>query len=132
VVLYSSAAERKFLEEKGLALSEPKRRIGKRRIGMAKIEIRASNSNYEALQLVRGAIESKMARIRLGLEITQKKLAKFEAKYQVSSEKFISEMAAEDLFEGDMEYVEWAGEYRILQKLKKDLERLEAVEYADK
>ncbi len=99
---------------------------------MAKIEIRASDSNHEALQLVRGAIESKMARIRLGLEITQKKLAKFEAKYQVSSEKFISEMAAEDLFEGDMEYVEWAGEYRILQKLKEDLERLEAVEYADK
>lgn len=99
---------------------------------MAKIEIKASDSNHEALQLVRGAIESKIARIRLGLEITRKKLAKFEAKYQVPSEKFMSEMAAEDLFEGDMEYVEWAGEYRILQKLKEDLERLEAVEYADK
>jgi hypothetical protein len=99
---------------------------------MTKIEIKALDSNHEALQLVRGAIESKIARIRLGLEITRKKLAKFEAMYQVPSEKFISEMAAEDLFEGDIEYVEWAGEYKILQKLKEDLERLEAVEYADK
>ena len=40
--------------------------------------------------------------------------------------------AAEDLAGGDLDYVEWLGEWRMLQQLKQDLGQLEAIEYADR
>jgi hypothetical protein len=41
-------------------------------------------------------------------------------------------VTAEDLAGGDLEYVEWRGEWRMLQQLKEDLGQLEAIEYADR
>jgi hypothetical protein len=40
-------------------------------------------------------------------------------------------MTAEDLAGGDLEYVEWVGEYRLLQKIEADLAVLKDIEYAD-
>ena len=48
------------------------------------------------------------------------------------SETFIAKTTAEDLTGADLDYVEWAGEWKILQQLKEDLRLLEAIEYADR
>ena len=52
-------------------------------------------------------------------------------KNQVSSEHFITEMHAEDLSGGDDEYIRWAGEYELMQRLQKKLQQLQEIEYGD-
>jgi len=69
-------------------------------------------------------IESQIARLELGLQLARKRLVPFEQKYGVTSEHFISEMAAEDLEGGDDEYVRWAGEYGLMQRLQERLQEL--------
>lgn len=61
--------------------------------------------------------------------MARKRLAPFEDKYGVTSEHFISEMAAEDLDGGDAEYVQWAGEYQLMQRLQDKLRRLRGIEF---
>ena len=40
-------------------------------------------------------------------------------------------MTAEDLAGGDDEYVRWAGEFRLMERLQAKLQRLQEVEYSD-
>jgi hypothetical protein len=45
----------------------------------------------------------------------------------VTSEHLIAEMAAEDLAGGDDEYVRWAGEYKLTQRLREKLQKLQKI-----
>lgn len=58
-------------------------------------------------------------------------LLRSQQKYGVTSEHFISEMAAEDLEGGDDEYVRWAGEYKLMQRLREKLQHLQEINYGD-
>jgi hypothetical protein len=40
-------------------------------------------------------------------------------------------MAAEDLKGGDDEYVRWAGEYKLMQRLQEKLRQLQEINYGD-
>jgi hypothetical protein len=48
-----------------------------------------------------------VTRLRLALKLARERVAPFEQEYGVTSEHFISEMAAEDLKGSDDEYVRW-------------------------
>ncbi len=99
---------------------------------MTRIRIEETGSDSEALRLLRAAVESKLIHIRLGIEATQARLQAFERKYGMPSEEIMTKTTAEDLTGGDLDYVEWAGEWKTLQQLKEDLKRLETIEYADR
>jgi len=60
-------------------------------------------------------------RLCAGIERTRRRLASFEMRYGVDNARFLREMTAEDLAGGDMEYVEWAGEAKLLEGLLADL-----------
>jgi hypothetical protein len=77
------------------------------------------------------AIEGEIVRLELALKLAKERLVPFEQKYGVTSEHFISEMAAEDLEGGDDEYVCWAGEYKLMQRLQEKLQRLQEINYGD-
>jgi hypothetical protein len=40
-------------------------------------------------------------------------------------------MTAEDLEGKDQEYVHWAGEYKLMQRLQEKLQKLQAIDYDD-
>lgn len=71
----------------------------------------------KAVLVVREALATETTRVEHSLNVAKKRLKKFEQKYHVSSEEFMTEWSAEDLQGRDMEYVEWAGEYRLFSKL---------------
>jgi hypothetical protein len=75
------------------------------------------------------AIEAYKARLRASIERTQRRLAEFEQVYGVETAYFLQEMTAEDLEGGDLEYVEWAGEAKLLEGLKAELTELEHARY---
>ena len=87
--------------------------------------------NKQVLHLVQAAVQSEIARLELALELAKKRLTPFEGKYQTTSEKFMATMAAEDLQGGDDEYVQWAGEYKLMQRLEEKLKQLKDLRFGN-
>ena len=85
-----------------------------------------------ATAMIKDAIAKKIALLEHSRQQYRKRLEKFEQKYNITSEYFIKEWAAEDLEGKDMEYVEWAGEYKLYLLLEEDLKILKGLEYAAK
>jgi hypothetical protein len=98
---------------------------------MSTIYVEPIQKASEVLSLVRSAIEGEIVRLELALKLAKERLVPFEQKYGVTSEHFISEMAAEDLEGGDDEYVCWAGEYKLMQRLQEKLQKLQEINYGD-
>ncbi len=94
---------------------------------MVEVHVESAQASDEAIYLVQSAIKSEIARLKLGLEMAKKRLAPFEQKYGVTSEHFMAEMSAEDLEGGDDEYVLWAGEYKLRQRLQDKLNQLQEI-----
>jgi hypothetical protein len=87
---------------------------------------------FEGEQGVRSvllAIEAYQQRLRAGIGRSKRRLAEFEARYGVDTARFLDEWAAEDLAGSDLEYVEWAGEARLLENLEQELTELEQVRH---
>ena len=98
---------------------------------MSVILIKANGDVGQVLRLVRSAIDGEIAKLELGLQLAQKRLLPFEEKYGVPSQQFATEMTVEDLDGGDDEYVRWAGEYQLMERLQAKLQKLSEVEYSD-
>jgi hypothetical protein len=96
---------------------------------MAKLVLE-TNKPSEASEVLKEALELEASRIGYSLNLARNRLKKFERKYNISSEKFVNEWSAEDLKGGDLEYVEWAGEYRLALRLSERLAAIESIEYA--
>lgn len=98
---------------------------------MSTLYVEPTQKSSEVLPLVRSAIEGEIARLELALKLARERLVPFEQKYDVTSEHFIAEMAAEDLEGGDEEYVRWAGEDKLMQRLHEKLRQLQEIRYSD-
>ena len=79
----------------------------------------------QGAQPVLHAIEAYKLRLQAGIDRARRRLAEHEQRYGVTSDQFLQEMAAEDLEGGDLEYVAWAGEARLLSGLQRELDDLE-------
>lgn len=75
------------------------------------------------------ALESYKARLRGRFAQTQQRLGEFEQRYGITTQHFLSRLTADDLGGGDIEYVEWAGEAKILAGLERELSELEHARY---
>jgi hypothetical protein len=96
---------------------------------MAELIVVKSAKPDRAMEMIKDAIAKKIALLELSQEKYRKRLDKFEKKYNITSEQFINEWAAEDLEGKDMEYVEWAGEYHFYLDVKEDLNILKSLDY---
>lgn len=83
----------------------------------------------KATEILKETLKTEAMRIQYSLQLTRKRLSKFEDKYKVTSDTFIKQWAAEDLEGGDLEYVEWAGEYRFSQNLSERLAALNSIKH---
>jgi len=80
--------------------------------------------------VIQGAVEKEIARLQKGCDLAMAHLEHFERQYNVPSSEFVDRFAAEDLAGGDLEYVEWMGEYRLFQQLVEELALLKSLTYA--
>ncbi|NLE25985.1 MAG: hypothetical protein GX625_11720 [Clostridiaceae bacterium] len=95
---------------------------------MIKIQIQ-SDSKDKAVDMVRSAISAEIKRLELGLDNTNQNINEFEKKYNIPSSLFLEKYSAEDMENQDNEYVEWAGELRIKDRILSDLNQLKDIEY---
>lgn len=98
---------------------------------MSMLYVEPLDRGKQLLPLVRAAVNGEIVRLELALKLARERLLPFERRYGVSSEYFIAEMTAEDLQGGDDEYVQWAGEYRLMERLEEKLMGLREVRYND-
>lgn len=98
---------------------------------MSTIFVQPVERAEQLLPLVRAAVNGEIVRLEMALNLARTRLLPFESKYGVTSEHFIEHMSAEDLEGSDDEYVQWAGEYHLMQRLEEKLVRLQEVEYSD-
>lgn len=96
---------------------------------MIRLQIQ-SDAQESALDIIRSAISAESSRLELGLKTTERHIRIFEERYCVTSETFLRDFAAEDLSDGDREYVCWAGELKIRERIAAQLETLKGIQYA--
>jgi hypothetical protein len=82
---------------------------------------RAAQAVFQALSLYRSQLHSSIRR-------SKRKLALFEEQYGIPTARFLTDMTAEDLTGGDMEYIEWAGEAHLLAGLESEIEEIGRVQ----
>src|SRR5262249_24073767 len=86
-------------------------------------------SDRGSAQTVVQSLEAYKVRLRTSIARTKRRLSAFEARYGVDTTHFLQEMTAEDLHGGDLEYVELAGEAKLLEGLEAELRELEHASY---
>jgi Tfp pilus assembly protein PilV len=86
-------------------------------------------TNQSGIQAVLQALELYKRQLRANIKRTREHLRRFEQQYHVTTAYFLTQMAAEDLAGGDLEYVEWAGEADMLAGLQAELQELENARY---
>jgi hypothetical protein len=96
---------------------------------MINIQIQADTED-NALDLVRSAITAEVNRLELGIRTTERHIHVFEDRYQVTSDVFLRDYFAEDLVDGDQEYVVWAGELNLRDRIASQLNTLKGIQYA--
>ena len=89
-----------------------------------------SDSQEVAVDLIRSAIGAEISRMNLGLEATNRHIHVFEERYSVTSEVFLRDFSAENLKGGDQEYVAWAGELKLSERIETQLATLRNIQYA--
>ena len=95
---------------------------------MPEIIIKTTQSK-KAIDIIQEAIATEEMRIKHALESSERRIEGFEKRYMISSETFMKEWAAEDLQGKDIEYVEWAGEIKLFERLRDRLLILQDIEY---
>jgi len=82
-------------------------------------------------ELIKRAIAAEIARIEKSLKFTKKRLSYFEDKYNQPSNQLKNRLRAEDMDGGDLEYLEWAGEYQLFLDLEEQIKVLKGLEYVN-
>ena len=95
---------------------------------MTRLKIRSDSKN-KALDMVKAAVVAEIRRMELGLEKTNRQISRFEKRYGISSDNFQRQFSAEDLRKGDDEYVKWAGELMIRDRIEADLKQLKDISF---
>ncbi len=93
---------------------------------MSNIIIKTANPTE--LAPIQRAITAELKRLEWSYDQTRQRLESFEQKYHCSSSNLVN-LAAEDLAGGDLEYVQWAGEYQFFLDLAAQIKCLKDITY---
>lgn len=95
----------------------------------ATIIVKPEREATAILPLIQSAVNAEIARLELALGLAEERLQPFEQKYHISSTEFMNSWTAEDLEDGDEEYIAWAGEYQLKERLFTKLTQLRTLSY---
>ena len=89
-----------------------------------------SNHGRPLQPLVEAAIQNELRILQAGIARTEQRLRAFETHYGFSSEKFIQQYENDELSE-TLDFIEWIGEYRLLQRLNDKVKTLQGIRFAN-
>lgn len=80
--------------------------------------------------LVEAALANELRLLQASVQQTKQRLSGFEAKYHLSTLEFIARYEADE-FEESLDFAEWMGEYRLLEKLREKIDILQRIQFAN-
>jgi hypothetical protein len=80
--------------------------------------------------LVEAAIQNELRLLQVGIRRTEERVQAFEAEYGLSSQEFLRRYEDDELPE-TLDYAEWIGEQRLLERLREKAKTLEEIRFAD-
>jgi hypothetical protein len=89
-----------------------------------------SKTEHVLKPIVEAALENELHLIEAGIRQTEQHLKKFEEKYQLNTRDFITEYE-NDRFEESMEFIEWIGEFKLLERLLEKADILRSISFAN-
>lgn len=89
-----------------------------------------SSGNRQLKPLVEAALTNELRLLEAGIWQTEKRLQEFEKKYKMATHEFISRYENDDM-EETMDFAEWIGEFRLLERLKEKAETLKDIRFAN-
>lgn len=97
---------------------------------MAEVILKTDNP-ARVTELIKRAIAAEIERLEKKMKFTKKRLHFFEDKYNQPSHQLKNRLRAEDMDGGDLEYLEWAGEYQLFLELEEQIKLLKNLEYVN-
>jgi hypothetical protein len=89
-----------------------------------------STRQHSLKPLVEAALANELRLLEAGIRRTEHRLHELEARYQLSTEEFVRRFE-DDEFGETLEFAEWIGEYRLLERLREKAETLQGIEFAN-
>lgn len=89
-----------------------------------------SKSNHQLKPIVEAALTNELRLIEAGIRKTEQVLKKYEDKYRIKTKDFISDYE-NDKIEETMDFVEWIGEFRLLERLNEKADTLRSIRFAN-
>ncbi len=89
-----------------------------------------SPSKKDIKPIVEAALQNEMRLLEAGIKKTKHNLRKFETKYNLDTYHFISAYENDEFVE-TIEFAEWIGEIRMLEKLNDKSEILKSIKFAN-
>jgi hypothetical protein len=80
--------------------------------------------------IVEAALENELRLIETGIRQTEQHLKKFEEKYQLNTQSFVTDYE-NDQFEESLDFIEWIGEFRLLKRLIEKADTLRSISFAN-
>lgn len=95
------------------------------------VELRLVSQYERPLKpLIEAALANEVRLLEVGIRQTQQRLTEFESRYSMSSDEFKSRFEDDNLDE-TLDYIEWVGETRLLQRLKDKVAILREIQFAN-
>lgn len=89
-----------------------------------------SSRQRQLKPLVEAALHNELRLLEAGIRRTKQKLQEFEARYALPSAEFIRRYEQGEL-EESLEFAEWIGEYRLLERLREKADTLREIRFAN-
>ncbi len=84
----------------------------------------------EIRSIVEAALHNELRLLEAGIRQTESRLRKFEEKYNMTTESFVSEYENDAIGE-TVEYAEWIGESKMLERLNDKSEALKSIHFGN-
>jgi hypothetical protein len=79
--------------------------------------------------LVEAAIRNEVRLLQAGIRRTEQRLRAFEVQYGLISQEFLQRYENDELPE-TLDFAEWIGEYRLLERLREKADTLQEIRFA--
>ena len=76
------------------------------------------------------ALQNELHLLEAGIQRTEQRLQEFEAQYDLSSAEFIRRYEQDEL-EETLQFAEWIGEYRLLERLREKADILREIQFVN-
>lgn len=96
---------------------------------MAELVLRSSRTQI-LKPLVQAALHNERRLLEAGIERSHERLRKWETRFGFSTPEFVRRFENDEL-EETLEFAEWIGEHRLLERLEEKVLALREVEFAD-